>query len=87
MAIAQPIFGIVVLILFAWLISENRRSVKPVEAALGLAVTILLAIIMLRIPFFRHIFGILNTAVGLLEESTRAGTTFVFGYLGGGELP
>ena len=87
MAIAQPIFGIVVLILFAWLISENRRSVKPVEAALGLAVTILLAVIMLRIPFFRHIFGILNTAVGLLEESTRAGTTFVFGYLGGGELP
>lgn len=87
MAIAQPIFGIVVLILFAWLISENRRSVKPVEAVLGLAVTILLAVIMLRIPFFRHIFSILNTGVGLLEESTRAGTTFVFGYLGGGELP
>ncbi|MEN6373419.1 MAG: nucleoside transporter C-terminal domain-containing protein [Smithella sp.] len=87
MAIAQPIFGIFVLILFAWLISENRKSVKPFEVALGLGVTVLLAIIMLRVPFFRYIFHLLNKGVGLLEASTRAGTTFVFGYLGGGNLP
>lgn len=87
MAIAHPIIGIVVLILFAWLISENRRSVKSVEIALGLGVTVLLAIIMLRVPFFHHVFNILNKGVGFLEESTRTGTTFVFGYLGGGTLP
>lgn len=87
MAIAQPVFGIVVLILFAWLISENRKGVKLAEVALGLAVTVLLAVVMLRLSFFRHIFSLLNKGVGLLEESTRAGTSFVFGYLGGGALP
>lgn len=87
MAILQPVFGIVVLIFFAWLISENRKGVKLTEVALGLAVTVLLAVIMLRLSFFRHIFSVLNKGVGLLEESTRAGTIFVFGYLGGGTLP
>lgn len=87
MAILQPVFGIVVLIFFAWLISENRKGVKLAEVALGLAVTVLLAVIMLRLSFFRHIFSVLNKGVGLLEESTRAGTIFVFGYLGGGTLP
>ncbi|WP_005032658.1 NupC/NupG family nucleoside CNT transporter [Holophaga foetida] len=87
MSILQPVSGIFVLLFFAWLLSENRKGVKFGEAALGLAVTVALAFIMLKAPFARQVFYLLNRGVGLLEESTRAGTSFVFGYLGGGPLP
>ena len=83
----QAVLGIVVLIAFAWAISEERRKVRTGEILLGLSVTFLMAVVMLKVPFLRHVFGVLNKAVSLLEESTRAGTSFVFGYLGGGPLP
>ena len=83
----QAVLGIVVLIAFAWGISEERRKVRTGEILLGLSVTFLMAALMLKVPFLRHAFDVLNRAVSLLEESTRAGTSFVFGYLGGGPLP
>lgn len=83
----QPAFGIVVLLAFAWLISENRRKVDLKAAALGLFVTFAIALLLLKIPVASHLFHLLNKGVALLEESTRAGTSFVFGYLGGGPLP
>jgi len=83
----QPILGIVVLISFAWIISESRRKVRIMEVFLGLFVTVLMTVVMLKIPYLRIVFDWLNRGVSLLEESTRAGTSFVFGYLGGGALP
>ncbi len=83
----QPLFGIVVLILIAWAISEARRKVRIAEIILGLFVTALMAVVMLKVPFLARLFDVLNRGVGILEESTRAGTSFVFGYLGGGPLP
>jgi concentrative nucleoside transporter, CNT family len=85
--ILQPILGIGVLIGFAWIISESRKQVKIKEILLGLFVTILMTVIMLKVPYLRVIFDWLNRGVLLLEESTKAGTSFVFGYLGGGSLP
>ena len=83
----QAIFGIIVLVGFAWAISENRRKVRVGEILLGLFVTFLMAFLMLRVPFLRGLFDILNKCVSVIEESTRAGTSFVFGYIGGGPLP
>jgi len=83
----QAVLGIVVLIACAWAISEERRKVRTGEILRGLSVTFLMAVVMLKVPFLRHVFSVLNRAVSLLEESTRSGTSFVFGYLGGGPLP
>ncbi len=83
----QAIFGIIVLVGFAWAISENRRKVRVGEILLGLFVTFLMAFLMLKVPFLRGLFNILNKCVSVIEESTRAGTSFVFGYIGGGPLP
>ena len=85
--ILQPVFGIVVLVGFAWLISESRRKVRIREILLGLFVTALMTVVMLKVPWLRVIFDWLNRLVSLLEESTKAGTSFVFGYLGGGAQP
>jgi concentrative nucleoside transporter, CNT family len=83
----QSAFGIVALLAIAWALGENRRAVSLKQAALGLAVTILTAVVLLKIPAVAHTFGAINDAVGAIAEATRAGTSFVFGYLGGGPLP
>jgi len=83
----QAALGIAVLIAFAWAISEDRRGVRLGEIVTGLLVTFLMAAMMLKIPLLRSLFDVLNRGVSLLEDSTRAGTSFVFGYLGGGSLP
>jgi CNT family concentrative nucleoside transporter len=46
-----------------------------------------LAAVFLRAPIFQEFFLSLNNVIMSLEESTRAGTSMVFGYLGGGPLP
>src|ERR1700753_2307270 len=83
----QSAFGIVALLAIAWALGENRRSVSVKQAALGLAVTILTAIILIKIPVVARAFGVINDAVGAIASASRAGTSFVFGYLGGGALP
>ena len=47
----QSAFGIVALLAFAWVISENRRAVSLKQAAIGLAVTLVTAIILIKLPF------------------------------------
>jgi CNT family concentrative nucleoside transporter len=83
----QSAFGIVVLLAIAWALGENRRAVSVRQAALGLAVTILTAIVLIKIPVVARAFGAINDAVGAIASASRAGSAFVFGYLGGGALP
>ena len=79
--------GVVVLTGIAWLLSENRRKVNRKSIILGIALQFIIAAILLNIPLFKKIFLLLNSLVTSLDAATRAGTSFVFGYLGGGPLP
>jgi CNT family concentrative nucleoside transporter len=83
----QSAFGIVALLAIAWALGENRRAVSLKQTALGLLVTILTAVILIKVPVVAHAFGTINDAVGAISAASRAGTSFVFGYLGGGTLP
>jgi CNT family concentrative nucleoside transporter len=83
----QSAFGVLALLGIAWALSENRRAVSLRQAAIGLAVTILTAVVLIKLPIVAHAFGVINDAVGTISAASRAGTTFVFGYLGGGALP
>ncbi|MDA8124287.1 MAG: nucleoside:proton symporter [Deltaproteobacteria bacterium] len=83
----QPLFGILVLLGLAWAVSEKRSQVAVRDIVIGLALQFATVLILLKAPPIRNLFGALNKAVELLESSTRAGTTFAFGYLGGGPLP
>jgi concentrative nucleoside transporter, CNT family len=83
----QSAFGIIALLAIAWALGENRRAVSLKQAALGLTVTVLTAVVLIKIPVVAHAFGAINDAVGAIAGATRAGTSFVFGYLGGGALP
>ena len=83
----QSAFGVFALLAIAWAFGENRRSVSPRQAAIGLAVTLLTAVALIKLPVVARAFGVINDAVGAISSASRAGTTFVFGYLGGGALP
>lgn len=87
----QSAFGLLVLTALAWAISENRRALGWAgvgrTAAAGLGLQLLLALVLLKAPGSQQVFVWLNGVVLALEEATRAGTSFVFGYLGGGQLP
>src|SRR5205809_1073247 len=83
----QSALGIFALLLIAFALAENRRAVSLRQAAIGLVVTFATAIVLLKLPVVAHAFGAINDAVGAISAASRAGTSFVFGYLGGGALP
>ena len=83
----QSAFGVIVLLAITWAFSENRRAVSLKQTAIGLVITLLTAVALIKLPFVAHAFGAINDAVGVIAAASRAGTSFVFGYLGGGTLP
>jgi concentrative nucleoside transporter, CNT family len=83
----QSIAGIFGLLALTFALSENHRAVSIRQAAVGLALTIVLAALFLRIPQLKVAFGAIGDAVNAIAAATRAGTSFVFGYLGGAPLP
>jgi CNT family concentrative nucleoside transporter len=83
----QSALGVFALVAIAWAISERRGAVNWKNAAVGLAVTLVLALLLLKVPPVRGAFGAVNSAVNAIADATRAGTAFVFGYVGGGAPP
>src|SRR5947199_1210384 len=83
----QSAFGVFALLAVAWIVSEDRRGVAWRQVAVALLVTFATAVILLKVPAVTHAFSAVNDAVGAIANATRAGTSFVFGYLGGGQLP
>ena len=85
--IIQSVAGLVFFSLIAWIMSENRKQVHLKPVIIGIAIQLALGAILLNLSIFRDLFLFLNRLVLSLEEATTAGTSFVFGYLGGGTLP
>ncbi len=83
----QSLIGLFLLLAIAWLLSENRRLVDIKTIIAGLLIQVILAVLLLKLPYIKEIFMLLNKIVMALEEATTAGTSFVFGYIGGGKLP
>jgi len=79
--------GIAGLLALAWIASENRRAVPWRAVVAGLVLQIVLALVLLKLPFAKDAFLALNGALTALEKATQAGTSLVFGYLGGGATP
>jgi CNT family concentrative nucleoside transporter len=87
MLILQSAFGFAALIALAWAVSENRRNVRWKTVAAGAVLQIALGFLLLKIPLIKEAFVSLNHVLLAIEKAAQAGTSFVFGYLGGGPLP
>jgi CNT family concentrative nucleoside transporter len=83
----QSALGVAAIIALAFIISENRRAVPWRQVVTGLGITFALALLMLKVPETQVAFDWINRAVNAIAAATKAGTSFVFGYVGGGALP
>lgn len=83
----QSLAGLFILALLAYSISENRGRIKYRTIGTGIAIQLIVAVILIKLPFSQSFFMWLNSIVSALQESIAAGTGFVFGYLGGGDAP
>ena len=83
----QSAIGLLLLAGLAWALGGFRRGVAPRVIVAGIALQIVLAAVLLNVPPVRATFFLLGDAVDALATATRAGTSLVFGYLGGGPLP
>ncbi len=83
----QSAVGLAVFVVLAWGLSENRRAIRWRTVFIGSGLQLALGLVLLKGPFVREAFLALNQVILALEQATRAGTSFVFGYVGGGALP
>jgi CNT family concentrative nucleoside transporter len=83
----QSVLGIGGLLLIAWVLSEKRKAVPWRAVVAGTALQLVLALLLLKLPYVKDLFLLLNDLLSSIEKSTQAGTALVFGYLGGGPQP
>ena len=84
----RGIIGIAVLLGIAWSLSENRRGHPGWKWIAGaLVMQGLLAVLIVRVPVVWEAVGLVNNAVSAVEAATLKGSSYMFGYLGGAELP
>ncbi len=83
----QSLFGLVAMLGIATLLSENRARIPWRTVVIGVSLQLLLAVVLIKLPFSQSLFAGLNRVVLVLDQATTAGTSFVFGYLGGAALP
>lgn len=83
----RGIIGIAFFLFIAWLCSENRRKVSARDVVTGVLLQVVMAFLVFRVPIVQNILSWMNSGIELLLRSTQAGTSFVFGYVGGAEVP
>lgn len=84
---AQSALGLVVFTGIAWMFSSAKKRFPFVTAVWTIGVQIAIAALLLYLPPAREALKSLRSVVTALQEATTAGTTMVFGYLGGGDVP
>src|SRR6056300_593594 len=63
----HSLFGIIVLVILCWAISENRRTIPWRLVAGGLGLQLLLALLLLKFPPAHVVFDQLNDGVEALQ--------------------
>ena len=87
MTVVQALLGIVVFVLLALPMSSNWRRINLKLVAFAIALQFIICALLLKVPGISDGLQYVNRAVGALGEATRKGTSFVYGYLGGGPPP
>jgi CNT family concentrative nucleoside transporter len=83
----QSLLGLMVLPCLAWMMAEERRRPDWRMLIGGITLQFALALLLIKSPQSKAFFAALNDLVLQLDAALASGTTFVFGYLGGGPAP
>ncbi len=74
-------FGFFIIIVFAWLLSANRKVINWRVIGWGIGLQFLFALFIFLLPAGAKIFLVINDAVIKVLDSATAGTKFLFGRL------
>lgn len=75
----RALLGIVVLLAICYLLSSDRRSINWRLVGVGMTMQIVMAILILKVPFVRNIFDYIASFFVVLLDFTDAGAQFVLG--------
>ena len=87
MTVFQGLAALAILLTIAFALSENRRAIPLRVVIGGVALQIILALLFIKFPPAIAAILKLTHGVEALQRATDAGTSLVFGFLGGGPLP
>lgn len=83
----RALIGAFLIIGVCWLMSENRKQF-PTRLVLGaIIIQAVLVAVLFGIPQAQGVLNGINGVVDGLNAATVEGTKFIFGYLGGGDMP
>ena len=78
----RALLGLVVMFAVCWAVSENRKAF-PWRVVLGAtAIQLFFALLFYGVPLLRDALAQGTVAMNALQAATKAGTNFVFGYVG-----
>jgi CNT family concentrative nucleoside transporter len=76
----QIFIGFIGLVALAIPFSENYRNINYKYIVYGIVSQLILAAILLKVPFIINFFEVLGNGVTILQNATVEGASFVFGY-------
>ncbi|SEM14691.1 concentrative nucleoside transporter, CNT family [Maribacter orientalis] len=77
-SLGRGVLGMFVLLLLAFLFSSNRRAINWKTVGIGLALQLIIAIGVLKVPFVQLVFEQIGRIFVSILEFTRAGSKFLF---------
>lgn len=77
----RGVLGMVSLLLIAFLYSNNRKAINWKTVGIGLAVQLVIAIGVIKVPFVQKIFGFVGSIFTNILDFTAKGSQFLFGDL------
>jgi len=84
----RGIAGLGALLVIAWALSEHREQRPGWRWIVGaLLLQGVLAVLIIRVPAVWAAIRVANAAVSAVEQATLKGSSYMFGYLGGADLP
>jgi CNT family concentrative nucleoside transporter len=75
------LFGIAVILIIAYLMSNNKKAINFRQIGVGLLIQVVLAVFILKVPFGQVLFRHLGDFITKLLNFSDAGARFVFGVL------
>lgn len=83
----RSLLAVVGIIFLCWLFSEKKTRFPFTLLALALALQAALVLLLFALPNAKPVLNAITGVVAALSRATSEGTTFVFGYLGGRDVP
>jgi CNT family concentrative nucleoside transporter len=83
---ARGFLGLLIVLGIAYVMSSDRRAINWKLVAKGMVLQLLLAILVLKVPFFASIFDVLSKIFTKVVNMSHNGATFIFASFGETEL-